>query len=51
MLGTLVSLAILAVVTPYGINKFMIMKLYEDTTFMSIEVENVIDGREEFGFE
>ena len=51
MLGTLVSLIVLAVVIPYGFNKFFIMKEHSDTSFQSIEVENAIDFREEFSFE
>ena len=49
--GTLISLLVLAVVIPYGSNKFFIMKDYEDTNFQSITESNAIDAREEFGFE
>ena len=49
--GAFVSLLVLAVVIPYGSNKFFIMRDYEDTTFQSITEANAIDVREEFGFE
>ena len=49
--GALVSLIVLAVVIPYGSNKFFIMRDYKDTTFQSITEANAIDAREEFGFE
>ena len=49
--GTLVSVMVLAVVLPYGFNKYLIMKDYDDTSFQSITIENAIDYREEFGFD
>ena len=33
IIGTLISILILFVVVPYGFNKFIIMKDYEDTSF------------------
>ena len=49
--GTIISLRVLAVVIPYGSNKFFIMRDYEDTTFQSITEADAIDAREEFGFD
>ena len=51
ILGTLVSIIVLVVVIPYGLNKFLIMKEYGDTNFMSISVKNAIDKRQEFDFD
>ena len=42
---------VLAVVVPYGINKFVIMKDYSDTNFQNIIVKNAIDPRTEHSHE
>ena len=47
--GTLISILILAVVIPYGTNKFIVMRNYEDTNFMSITLESGTSVDEEFG--
>ena len=49
--GTLISIMVLSVVIPYGLNKYLIMQEYEDTSFQSIKVDNAIGIREEFGYD
>ena len=49
--GTIISMLVLAVVIPYGLNKFVVMKSYEDTKFQAITLENEISAYEEIGFD
>ena len=49
--GTIISMLILAVAFPYGVNKFVVMKNYEDTNFQSITLENEISAYEEIGYD
>ena len=49
--GTFVSMVVLLVVIPYGFNKFIVMKEYDDTSFQSITIENAFEEGEEFDYE
>ena len=49
--GTIISMLIFTVVIPYGFNKFIVMKNYEDTNFQSITLENAISAYEEIGYD
>ena len=49
--GTIISMLVFIVVIPYGVNKFVVMKNYEDTKFQAITLENEISAYEEIGFD
>ena len=49
--GTLISILILFVVIPCGVNKFFVMRDYEDTNFQSIIIENKVSPYKEVGYE
>ena len=47
--GTIISILVLSVAIPYGVNKFVVMKGREDTSFQSITLDSNISESEEFG--
>ena len=49
--GTLISILVLAIVIPYGVNKYLVMKDRDDTNFESITIENAFDSRQRFTHE
>ena len=49
--GTLISILVLVIVIPYAINKFVVMRNYEDTNFSSITQEDGTSLNEEIGYE
>ena len=51
LLGAFVSIVILAVIIPYGFNKFTIMQSYGDTSHQTKLVRNAVSDLQEFTYE
>ena len=48
--GTVISILVLLVAIPYGVNKFVVMQGRDDTSFQSITLDNNISDTEQFGY-